>query len=232
MAVFMVKTFGLSFFAPTTPQCRRGSKIELKDRVKAIGRFPISSANVDRRTDAGDRVELLGEGHRKPDAPVRSWVSRVEPAVERDAVLVDALHPRHRRIVVLLRSVEWPLVEDREDPRRSGFLVLSGRNRRHRDEGVAAIEKGELIGEADHDPFRSRAVGDVAPEILARLQPLEAERLEHIEGGVRSGFARLHLRLEGFQRKCWSWKGGSRKYARSRQRKRSGQTLHVLHLTL
>src|SRR5205823_4371169 len=125
-----------------------------------------------------------------------------------------------------LRAIERSLVEDREDARRAGLVEPPGRDCRDRDERVAAVQKGELIGEADHDPLRSGAVRDVPPQILARLQPLEPERFEHVEGSVRSGFARLHLRLEGFQRERRSWKGGNRKDARSRQRKRYGQPLH------
>ena len=63
--------------------------------------------------DLGQAVELLGEFHRQADAAVAGRITGIGAAVERDPVLVDALHERHRRIVVLLRAVERPLLENR-----------------------------------------------------------------------------------------------------------------------
>ena len=109
---------------------RGGSKLVLTERVKVIvpRRGHRSRADVDRRADAGHRVELLGECYRKPDAAVGRRITRVKSAMERDAVLVDALHPRHRRIVVLLRSIERLLVEHRENA-RSGSVSRPSRSK-------------------------------------------------------------------------------------------------------
>src|SRR5690349_19487919 len=80
------------------------------------GRGPrLLRADINRRADVGDRVELLREGARQADAAVAGGHARVEPGVQGDAVIVDALHPRHWRIVELLRMIHRALVEHRED---------------------------------------------------------------------------------------------------------------------
>ena len=57
---------------------------------------------------------------------------------------------------------------------------LAGRDGRDGHQRVAAIEIGELFGEADHDPLGAGVFGDIAPEILAGLQDLEPECVEHV----------------------------------------------------
>src|SRR4051794_1098091 len=153
-------------------------------------------ADIDRRPNTGDRVELLREFDRKPNATVARRVARVVAAVERDAILVDALHPRHWRIVVFLRTVEWPLVEHGEDAGRRRLAIAAGRSLRDRHQSVAAIEIRDLIGETDDHSLRSGVLRNIPPQILTGLEPLEAKRLEHVERRARGGVVRLHLRFE------------------------------------
>ncbi len=65
--------------------------------------------------DFRHRVQFRGELDRQPDAAVACRSAGVVTGVERDPVLVDPLHERHRCIVVFLRAIERPLLENREN---------------------------------------------------------------------------------------------------------------------
>src|ERR1700752_795833 len=118
-------------------------------------------ADKDRRTDVGHREELLRKGARQSDAAVAGRRAWVIAGVKCDTVLVDALHPGHRRIVVFFRPVHRTLVEHRKD---SGWRVAAGltaRNGRDGYQRFAAIEVNELVGQADDKKLRP-GIGPVA----------------------------------------------------------------------
>ena len=73
-------------------------------------------------------------------------------AVERDAILVDPLHVRHRRVVIFDRAMEFPLVEDFKDSGRRVPPRLAARDRRHGNERVALVQIDELVRQADDHP--------------------------------------------------------------------------------
>src|SRR6185503_12167008 len=188
-------------------------------RRAALGKL---RADIDRRTDVGHRIELLGKARRQADAAVAGGVTRVVSGMHRDAVGFEELGERHRRVVIFVRMVHHRLVEHREDAGRGRLVVAAGRDGRRRHQGVAPIEVGHLIRQADDDAFGTRALGDVAPDILSWLDDLRAEGVDKIDARLGRSVARFHPGFVGFQRGGRRNSNGTRKYARTRQRQRNG----------
>src|SRR5574338_1547265 len=92
-----------------------------------------SALDNDLRAKPGQTVELLGEGHRQPNASVACRVAGIGAAVERDPIFVEALHERHGRVVVFLRTIEAALFEDRPEAERRHLALLRARDRRRSD---------------------------------------------------------------------------------------------------
>ena len=72
------------------------------------------------------RIELLGEFDRQPDAAMAGGIARQRAAVEGDAHLVVHLHVGHRRIVVFAAEALHLLAEHLPVAKR-GFLALLAR---------------------------------------------------------------------------------------------------------
>ena len=132
----------------------------------ALGRL---RADINRRSDVGDGVELLGECARQADAAVAGRVARIvtargarcRPGRCAASNGIGALSYFFERYIgVLSRTEKMPV--------GSWLLVLAARDRRHRHQRVAAIEIGELVGEADDHPLRrprwpERRATDIGP---------------------------------------------------------------------
>ena len=98
----------------------------------------------------------------------------------------------------------------------AGLAAGNGRGGHQR---VAAIEIGHLVAEADDDALFAGAGRDIAPDILAGLQRLGTEGVEHVVARLDRGIGRRNAGFVGFESKGRS---GSGQDARSRQRKRKG----------
>ena len=69
-------------------------------------------ADINGRADLRDGVKFLGELRRQTHAAVARGLARIVPGMERNPVIIDALHPGHGCVVVLARAVHRLLVED------------------------------------------------------------------------------------------------------------------------
>src|SRR5688500_17120933 len=78
----------------------------------------VSGADYHRGADASDAEQLLRELLGQADAAVRGRTAGKMPGVKRDAETVDALHERHRGVVILARVVHRLLLENLEDAGR------------------------------------------------------------------------------------------------------------------
>src|SRR4029453_2744611 len=110
-----------------------------------------SGADEDGGSDLSHTIQLGGEIAGQPDASMRRRMARQVPAVERGAVLIDALHEGHRRILIFERPVKPLLLENREDSCRGRLTVLAAGNGRHGNKRASPIEEGKLVAETDYD---------------------------------------------------------------------------------
>ena len=121
--------------------------------------------------------QLFGKAKGHPHAAVRGRIAGQRPAVQRDAVPGDALHVRHRGIVIHVRAVILVLLDDGEDAGRRLASRGAGRHRRAQDPALGVVE-GDLLGLDRHDGH-DRLAG------LARRRRLVTARGAPVSPGVR-----------------------------------------------
>ena len=94
--------------------------------------------------------QLFGKAKRHPHAAVRGRIAGQRPAVQRDAVPGDALHVRHRGVVIHGRAVILFLFDDREDAGRRLASRGAGRHRRAQDPALGVVQS-DVLGLDRHD---------------------------------------------------------------------------------
>ena len=94
--------------------------------------------------------QFFGKAKRHPHAAVRGRIAGQGPAVQRDAVPGDALHVRHRGIVIHVRVVILFLVDDRKDAGRRLASRGAGRHRRAQDPALGVVQR-DVLGLDRHD---------------------------------------------------------------------------------
>src|SRR5688500_14924831 len=92
----------------------------------------------------GQLIELLGEGHRQADAAVAGRIARRHAAVDGNALVVDVLHPGHRRVVIFAAAVHRPLPIDGPKAERGRMAFLSGRDVGDADQLLALEDEADL----------------------------------------------------------------------------------------
>ena len=94
--------------------------------------------------------QLFRKSEWHPHAAVRGGIAGQRPAMQRDAVPGDALHVRHRGIVIQGRVVVLVLLQDGEDAGRRLASLGAGRHRRAKDPAVGVVER-DLLALDRHD---------------------------------------------------------------------------------
>jgi hypothetical protein len=95
-------------------------------RVGEFHRLQFGTGNNHAGVELGEAVQPHGEIMRHADAAMRGRVADIRAFMHGDARPGDALHVRHRRIAVDVRTMEELFLDDAEDAERRRMARYAG----------------------------------------------------------------------------------------------------------
>ena len=115
------------------------------------GRSHIFARDHHSETELGHAEYLFGKLVGQADAAVRGRISWQRPGMQRNARPSNALHERHRRVVVAIGIVLCLFLQDAEYTCRRLVVVTTAGDRSPQNGTLRVVESDSLLGQRD-DP--------------------------------------------------------------------------------